>query len=54
VAAERLDLGPVDRLAPPLSVAEALLALERLGVPSDPIEPLFVEGPPIHGGSGRG
>ena len=54
VAAERLDLGPVDRLAPPLSVAEALLELERLGVPSDPIEPLFVEGPPIHGGGGHG
>ena len=54
VAAERLDLGPVERLAPPLGVAEALLALEQFGVPSDPIEPLFVEGPPIHGGGGHG
>lgn len=54
VAAERLDLGPVERLAPPRGAAEALLSLERLGVPSDPIEPLFVEGPPIHGSGGRG
>ena len=54
VAAERLDLGAVERLAPPRGAAEALLSLERLGVPSDPVEPLFVEGPPIHGGGGRG
>jgi tRNA threonylcarbamoyl adenosine modification protein YeaZ len=54
VAAERLDLGTVERLAPPRGAAEALLELERLGVPSDPVEPLFVEGPPIHGGGGRG
>ena len=54
VAAESLDLGPVERLAPPRGAAEALLELERLGVPSDPVEPLFVEGPPIHGGGGHG
>jgi hypothetical protein len=31
------------------SSAEALLWLWRLGVQSDPVEPLYVEGPPIHG-----
>jgi tRNA threonylcarbamoyladenosine biosynthesis protein TsaB len=54
VAAESLDLGRAERLAPPRSTAEALLELVRAGVPSDPIEPLFVEGPPIHGGDRRG
>jgi len=54
VAAESLDLGAAERVAPPRGAAEALLELERLGVPSDPVEPLFVEGPPIHGGGGRG
>jgi len=54
VAAESLDLGPAKRLAPSRGAAEALLELERLGVPSDPVEPLFVEGPPFHGGGGRG
>jgi tRNA threonylcarbamoyl adenosine modification protein YeaZ len=54
VAAENLDLGAAERLAPPRGAAEALLELERLGVPSDPVEPLFVEGPPIHGSRGDG
>lgn len=54
VAPERLDLGAAERLLPARSAAEALLELLRLGVPSDPVEPLFVEGPPIHGGAGRG
>jgi tRNA threonylcarbamoyl adenosine modification protein YeaZ len=47
-AAERLDLGTAERVAPVRSAAEALLELARLGVPSDAVEPLFVEGPPVH------
>jgi tRNA threonylcarbamoyl adenosine modification protein YeaZ len=54
VAAESLDLGPVERLSPARSAAEALLELARLGAPSDPAEPKFVEGPPIHPGGRRG
>lgn len=52
VAAEALDLGDVCSAAVVRSSAEALLRLNRLGVPSDPAEPLYVEGPPIHRGSG--
>lgn len=48
VAAETLDLGGVDRAVPVRSSAEALFRLCRLGVESDPVEPLYVEGPPIH------
>jgi len=54
VAAESLDLGSAERLAAPRGAAEALLELVKAGVPSDPVEPLFVEGPPIHGGPVRG
>jgi tRNA threonylcarbamoyl adenosine modification protein YeaZ len=48
VAAESLDLGGVETAAVDRGSAEALLRLYRLGVPSDPVEPLYVEGPPIH------
>jgi tRNA threonylcarbamoyladenosine biosynthesis protein TsaB len=49
VASESLDLGGVETAAVDRGSAEALLRLCRLGVPSDPVEPLYVEGPPIHG-----
>ena len=49
VAAETLDLGGVPTAAVARGSAEALLWLWRLGVESDPVEPLYVEGPPIHG-----
>jgi len=49
VAAETLDLGGVPGAAVGRGSAEALLWLWRLGVPSDPVEPLYVEDPPIHG-----
>lgn len=49
VAAEALDLGSGERARVVRSSAEALLELIRLGVPSQPVEPLYVEGPPIHG-----
>jgi len=49
VAAESLDLGTVPSAAVARGSAEALLWLWRLGVRSDPVEPLYVEGPPIHG-----
>jgi hypothetical protein len=54
VAAESLDLGAVETAAVSRGSAEALLRLYRLGVPSDPMEPLYVEGPPIHGSPGGG
>ena len=54
VAAERLDLGAAKRLVPIRSAAEALLLLSQLDVPSDVVEPLFVEGPPIHRGETDG
>lgn len=53
-AAERLDLGAAERLGPVRSAAEALLELSRLEIPSDPVEPLFVEGPPVHRGQIHG
>ena len=48
VAAEALDLGGAERAATARSSAEALLCLMALGVTADPLEPLYVEGPPIH------
>jgi tRNA threonylcarbamoyl adenosine modification protein YeaZ len=48
VAADALDLGGAERVVAVRSAAEALLALVGLGVPSQPVEPLYVEGPPIH------
>jgi tRNA threonylcarbamoyl adenosine modification protein YeaZ len=49
VAAESLDLGDATRAEAALSAAEALLALAGAGTPSEPVEPLYIEGPPIHG-----
>jgi N6-L-threonylcarbamoyladenine synthase len=48
VAMHSLDLGSAERVAPPRAAAEALLHLVELGTPGQPIEPLYVEGPPIH------
>jgi len=48
-AAEALDLGPAERAPTARSAAEALLHLASMGAASDPLEPLYVEGPPIHG-----
>lgn len=48
VAADSLDLGEADRLIPRWSAAEALLALVDVGAESQAVEPLYVEGPPIH------
>jgi len=49
IASESLELGEVRRAVPVRGAAEALLWLCRLGVQSDSVEPLYVEGPPIHG-----
>lgn len=48
VAAEALDLGAIRSAAVVRCSAEALLRLNRLGVRSDAVEPLYVEGPPVH------
>ena len=48
VAADALDLGDGSRTIPVRSAGEALLVLARWGAPSQPVEPLYVEGPPIH------
>jgi tRNA threonylcarbamoyl adenosine modification protein YeaZ len=48
VAAETLGLGEVRTAVAVRGSAEALLRLYRLGVQPDPVEPLYVEGPPIH------
>lgn len=49
VAAESLDLGGAERAHTARSSAEALIHLVELEVPGDEPEPLYVEGPPIHG-----
>ena len=54
VACEGLDLGDADRVEPPFGSAEALFRLVDLGVESEAMEPLYVEGPPIHGGGDCG
>ncbi len=48
VAMQSLDLGGAERVAPMRSAAEALLLLADIGTPTQPAEPLYVEGPPIH------
>lgn len=48
-APEALDLGGATRAVPLRSAAESLLLLDTLGAEPQPIEPLYVEGPPIHG-----
>jgi tRNA threonylcarbamoyl adenosine modification protein YeaZ len=47
IAPDSLDLGNADRATPIRSAAEALLVLGDSGVPSQPVEPVYVEGPPI-------
>jgi tRNA threonylcarbamoyl adenosine modification protein YeaZ len=46
-AVETLDLGDAHRADVKRSGAEALLFLSRSGIASGPVEPLYVEGPPI-------
>jgi tRNA threonylcarbamoyl adenosine modification protein YeaZ len=48
-AAEALDLGAAERAPTIRSAAEALLHLASMGAAPDALEPLYVEGPPIHG-----
>jgi len=48
VASDSLDLGEADRVTPARSAAEALLLLAELGAEPQTLEPLYVEGPPIH------
>lgn len=50
LAAEALDLGDAVRAAAGRCAVEAALWLLELDVPSDPVTPLYVEGPPIHRG----
>jgi N6-L-threonylcarbamoyladenine synthase len=49
VASDALDLPGADRRAATRSAAEALIVLDLLGADPQPVEPLYVEGPPIHG-----
>lgn len=53
LAAETLDLAGAPRPEAALSIAEGLLRLAELGLPPQPLEPLYVEGPPIHRGATR-
>jgi tRNA threonylcarbamoyl adenosine modification protein YeaZ len=48
VGAEALDLAVAERVTALRTAAEGLLALDRLGAAPQPMEPLYVEGPPIH------
>ena len=48
VAAEALDIGDGRRNAVSRGSAEALLHLQQSGVPPQTLEPMYVEGPPIH------
>ena len=54
VASDGLDLGGASRAEPPRGAAEALFQLADFGMESEPLEPLYVEGPPIHGGGDGG
>ncbi|NOZ95178.1 MAG: tRNA (adenosine(37)-N6)-threonylcarbamoyltransferase complex dimerization subunit type 1 TsaB [Acidobacteria bacterium] len=45
-----VDLGGASRAPASRSPAEAALLLAARGVPGEPVEPLYVEGPPIAGG----
>jgi tRNA threonylcarbamoyladenosine biosynthesis protein TsaB len=47
VAAEALDLGAAERAITVRGAAEALLHLAALETPSDALEALYIEGPPI-------
>jgi len=48
IASESLDLGTGERVTPVRSAAEALLLLADMGTEPQTVEPLYVEGPPIH------
>jgi len=48
IAADALDLGGGVRAIARRSAAEALLALVDAGAAPQPLEPVYVEGPPIH------
>lgn len=48
IAAEALDLGPVQRAPARRSSSEALIHLLWMGADGEPLEPLYVEGPPVH------
>jgi len=50
VAAGALELGGAARAGVCRAVAEALLELRALGATAQPLEPVYVEGPPIGGG----
>lgn len=52
IASDSLDLGDLPQAAPLRSAAEGLLVLDASGAEPQPLEPLYVEGPPIHGASG--
>lgn len=52
IAAEALDLGSARRAVPARTTAESLLRLVDLGAETEPVEPLYVEGPPIHRSAG--
>ncbi len=49
-SAETLELGDAERALTNCASAEALLRLALAGHPPDDAVPLYVEGPPIHGG----
>jgi len=48
LAAESQDLGAAQRALTVRSAAEGLIRLVEFGVESSSVEPLYVEGPPIH------
>ncbi len=47
VAPESLELGGMERATPARSAAEALIYLFEKGLEVEPLEPLYVEGPPV-------
>ena len=49
IASDSLDLAEGERMTPTRSAAEALLLLAEKEADPQPVEPLYVEGPPIHG-----
>jgi tRNA threonylcarbamoyl adenosine modification protein YeaZ len=48
IAPDSLDLAAAERVPAVCSAAEALLELVAMGAPAQPLEPLYVEAPPIH------
>jgi len=50
IGAEALDLGSGERVPAVRTAAEAALHLAGLGLQGAALEPLYVEGPPVHGG----